>query len=95
MQNDEEVANAQKELKGELFVYNYQYRRLTSDFEGKLAELMFKADSFNLKKLAKAFPEEAKAVQNYYKVEGWWDECQDKVEAYFESYTEYLKKRWL
>jgi hypothetical protein len=69
-------------MKGKLFVYNYQYRSL-GGFEKKLGDLIFHADDSNQKKLLKGFPEETQAVMDYQSVEGWWDICERDVEEYY------------
>ena len=71
-----------KDLKGKMFVYNYQYRSL-GGFDQTLGDLMFKADSQNQKKLLKGFPEEMQAVMNYQSKEGWWSECEEDVHTYY------------
>jgi hypothetical protein len=69
-------------LKGKLFVYNYQYRSL-SGFENSLAELMFKADSQNQKNLLKAYPHEMQAVMDYQTIDVWWEVCVEDVHEYY------------
>ncbi len=73
---------AKENMKGKLFVYNYQYRSLDG-FEKKLGDLIFSADGSNQKKLLKGFPEETLAVMDYQSVEGWWDICERDVQEYY------------
>ena len=71
-----------KDLKGKMFVYNYQYRSL-GGFDQTLGDLMFKADSQNQKKLLKGFPQEMQAVMDYQSKPGWWAECEEDVHIYY------------
>ena len=65
--------------KGEMFIWEWQYRTHGSFHEG-LAKLLSIADGGNHKRLAKGFPEEAEAMENFHHTTGWWDGVQDRAE---------------
>jgi len=68
-------------LIGQLFVYDWQYRRL-SGFEAKLADLIAHGDTSNQKRLLKAFPEKVQAIMDYQSKTGWWAKCEEDVKNY-------------
>ena len=65
--------------KGEMFIWEWQYRTHGSYHDG-LAKLLSIADTGNYKRLAKGFPEEAKAMDNFHHTKGWWEDVQDRAE---------------
>ena len=66
--------------KGELFVWEWQYRKLGDSFNGKLADLIAKSDTGNRSSLRKAFPDYVEAIHNFQTKEGYWGSIQDRVE---------------
>ena len=65
--------------KGEMFIWEWQYRTHGSFHEG-LAKLLSIADTGNFKRLAKGFPEEAEAMDNFHHTDDWWADVQDRAE---------------
>lgn len=51
---------------------------MTGSFFKSLFNAMFIADSQNLNKLAKAFPEEAEAVKRFMSEPGYWENLKDR-----------------
>ena len=64
---------------GELFIYKWKKNAL-GGFGKALLEVIAKADSGNQALLAKGFPVEVKAYQNYSCVDGWWQKVLEKAE---------------
>ena len=65
--------------KGEMFIWEWQYRTHGSFHDG-LAKLLSIADTGNYKRLAKGFPDEATAMDNFHHTDGWWHDVQDRAE---------------
>tara|TARA_Y100000310_G_scaffold338239_1_gene427330 strand:- start:1540 stop:1818 length:279 start_codon:yes stop_codon:yes gene_type:complete len=65
--------------KGEMFIWEWQYRSHGS-FHETLAKALSIADTGNLKRLSKGFPEEAEAMENFHHKKGWWADVEDRAE---------------
>lgn len=63
---------------GEQSLYRWQYH-ITGDFEAALWDAIRQADSSNLGRLRKAFPEHVQAYQNYSHQRGWWAELKERM----------------
>ena len=59
-------------------LFKWQYH-LASGFYTKLFELIFKADKTNRARLARGFPKEVEAANNYKTVSGWWPDLQERI----------------
>ena len=67
-------------MSGEEFIYFWQYNLLGS-FSTNLANTIACADTKNLEKLRKGFPEEVEAMQNFHHKKGWWEEVEKKFKG--------------
>jgi|TARA_R110000751_G_scaffold297891_1_gene407604 hypothetical protein len=65
--------------KGEMFIWEWQYRTHGSFNEG-LAKLLSIADGKNHKRLAKGFPDEAEAMDHFHHTTGWWEGVEARAE---------------
>ena len=63
---------------GERFIVEYEYD-LSGSFKHNLAEAIFRADTENLNKLRKGFPDEVIAVLNYRDTPGWWEDVKERA----------------
>ena len=61
---------------GERHLFDWYYK-VAGGFFGSLFDLMSHADSENLQKLSKAFPEEVEAFMNYRNVPGYFEALQN------------------
>lgn len=64
---------------GERFIVEWQYRYQMGGFRTALIEAISRADIVNQVKLARGFPEEVEAYQNFSMVSGWWEEVRKKA----------------
>jgi len=65
--------------KGEMFIWEWQYRT-HGHFHTYLAKALSIADTGNLKRLKKAFPDETQAMINFHTKEDWWPGVEDRAE---------------
>ena len=69
---------------GERFIIEWQYR-MAGDFMTALANAIMLADTKNILRLYKAFPDEVEAYINYSQKDGWWEKLQEKAECKLRS----------
>ena len=63
---------------GERFIVEWQFN-ITGDFKTSLANALMYADTHNIERLRKGFPDEVEAYQNYTNTKGWWEDVRKKA----------------
>jgi hypothetical protein len=63
--------------KSEKFIIDWQYGKL-GGFYSALIDAISRADEINLAKLELGFPDEVKGYKSYNRVDGWWEEVQNR-----------------
>lgn len=76
----DEVIKALKDgiTDGEKLLFEF-FNEMSGSFVTCLFKTIMSADSFNLSRLAKGFPEEVKAVMRYRNEPGYWESLQSRI----------------
>ena len=64
---------------GEIDLYFWQYNKL-GGFLTKIFDAMVVADTSNLNKIAKGFPQQVQAYKNYGNLSGFWEQVKLNIE---------------
>lgn len=75
----EELKQGAELDQGEIDLYFWQYKKL-GRFKEHLFKTISKADTVNLNKLKKGFPEQVDAYRNYSNTNGYWEYVKLKME---------------
>ena len=81
--------------KAEALIIDWQYGKDLGSFQRALVEALSIADTGNHKRLAKGFPEEAEAMDNFHHKSGWWPAVEVKAGLLDPDWEEKFNQRQL
>lgn len=80
-QNTAQQARPEPLTAGECFILDWQYRHAVGSFRKALTDAIINADENNLRRMARAFPEECEAIQRFRNQPGYLEQTRAKAAA--------------